>query len=75
MAGTARVKEEALENAKNLGHQMAPFTPQGDKEFSHCRTPGCQATIIVQGSDATGFAITHICPFLEHQSQNGHPET
>ncbi len=73
MAGTQRVKEETIETARLLGHQMAPFTVHGDKEITHCRNALCKGTIIVQGSDAEGYSLSHICPFLEHRGQNGEP--
>lgn len=70
MAGTQRIKEESIETAMLLGHRMIPFVVHGDKEISRCRNPLCKGTIIVQNTEAEGYAITHICPFLEDRLGN-----
>ncbi len=71
MAGTQRIKEESLETARLLGHQMTPFDVEREKEISRCKNSACTATIIVEGSEAAGHALTEVCPFMASQHHNG----
>lgn len=70
MAGTQRVKEQCVAAALNLGHRMGPYLPYGDKEVASCENVPCTAKIIVQGEDASGHALTDVCPYIP-QGNNG----
>ena len=60
MAGMQRIKEESLETGRLLGHQMTPFDVAREKEISRCRNSACAATIIVEGPEAEGHALTEL---------------
>ena len=70
MAGSAWAKREARKMADSLGHQMSPFTPYGDKEYSCCKNNACKARLIVQEAKAEGHARSRVFPFLERGSGN-----
>lgn len=72
MAGPTRARREAGETARMLGHHLSPFIHDGNKTRAHCLNVVCNASVLLDGSEAVGFALTHICPFLEQEITNGH---
>ena len=66
-----RAKHEALKIAQALGHSLTPFAPYGEKEYAYCQNPSCKARLIVEGPRVEGYALVHLCPFLETDTRNG----
>jgi hypothetical protein len=55
-----------------LGHHLSPFARDGNKTRARCLNAVYNAPVLIDGSEAAGFALTHICPFLDQEITNGH---